>query len=128
MRILVHRPVIFANLAGLLLGFAMFSQFILVSALVQTPSTAGYGFGASVLQTSLDYLLPSSLASLAAARLAGILVRRSGPRRTLSVGAVAGTAGFAALLVAAHEAYDPAYRKQLAALTESLLPSRHLRS
>ncbi|MFF3794551.1 MFS transporter [Streptomyces sp. NPDC001981] len=104
-RILVHRPVIFANLAGLLLGFAMFSQFILVSALVQTPSTAGYGFGASVLQTSLDYLLPSSLASLAAARLAGILVRRSGPRRTLSVGAVAGTAGFA-LLVAAHNTSD----------------------
>ncbi|MGW8801587.1 SDR family NAD(P)-dependent oxidoreductase [Streptomyces sp. NPDC055775] len=29
---------------------------------------------------------------------------------------------------AASEAYDPAYRKQLAALTESLLPSWHLRS
>ncbi|MFD3454997.1 MFS transporter [Streptomyces sp. NPDC058691] len=101
MAMLVHRPVLFANVVGLLLGFAMFSQFILVSALVQTPSTAGYGFGASVLRASVAYLLPSSLASLAAARLGGVLVRRTGPQHTLVAGAVAGTAGFA-LLTTAH--------------------------
>ncbi|WP_420711756.1 MFS transporter [Streptomyces sp. NRRL B-24720] len=98
-RILVHRPVLLANLAGLLLGFAMFSQFILVSALVQIQPTAGYGFGASVLRASLEYLLPSSLASMATARLAGVLGRRTGPRRTLALGALAGAAGFALLAV-----------------------------
>ncbi|MEU4092886.1 MFS transporter [Streptomyces sp. NPDC026673] len=102
-RMLVHRPVLFANLAGLLLGYAMFSQFILVSALVQTPPAAGYGFGASVLQASLYYLLPPALVSPAAARLGGILVRRIGAPRTLAVGAVTGTAGFT-LLATAHGA------------------------
>ncbi|WUD78123.1 MFS transporter [Streptomyces sp. NBC_00510] len=94
-RMLVHRPVLFANLAGLLLGYAMFSQFILVSALVQIPPAAGYGFGASVLRASVQYLLPPALASLAAARLGGLLVRRTGPRRTLAMGAAVGAVGFA---------------------------------
>lgn len=101
MRVLVRGPVVFANLAGLLLGFAMFSQFILVSALVQVPPSAGYGFGASALGASLQYLLPSSLVSLVAAQLAGALVRRTGPRRTLAMGAVTGVVGFA-LLAAWH--------------------------
>ncbi|MFJ4467782.1 MFS transporter [Streptomyces sp. NPDC089424] len=97
MDVLVHRPVLLAHLAGLLLGFAMFSQFILVSALVQVPPSAGYGFGASVLDASVRYLLPSSLASLAAAQVAGPLMRRGGPRPTLAIGSVTGALGFALL-------------------------------
>ncbi|MFF3245949.1 MFS transporter [Streptomyces sp. NPDC002870] len=101
MKMFVHRPVLFTNIAGLLVGFAMFSQFIGVSYLVQTPSEiAGYGFGASVLRASVVYLLPSALVSLVAAQFGGMLVRRIGARLTLAAGAVFGVVGFAWLTFA----------------------------
>ncbi|MFE1313106.1 MFS transporter [Streptomyces sp. NPDC058755] len=101
MKMFVHRPVLFTNVAGLLVGFAMFAQFIGVSYLVQTPSEiAGYGFGASVLRASVVYLLPSALISLVAAQLGGVLVRRIGARLTLAAGAVFGVVGFAWLTLA----------------------------
>ncbi|WP_228120460.1 MFS transporter [Streptomyces fagopyri] len=101
MRMFVHRPVLFTNLAGLFLGFAMFSQFIGVAYLVQMPKElTGYGFGASVLRASVEYLLPTTVVSLLAAQLGGILVGRIGARFTLVVGAVFGVAGFAWLTLA----------------------------
>jgi MFS family permease len=101
MRMLVVPHVLFANLAGLLLGFAMFSQFLGVSALVQIPAEPdGYGFGATVLQASVGYLMPSAMASLIAARAGGALVRRIGAHQTLAAGAACGAAGFAVLAVA----------------------------
>ncbi|CAL9667447.1 hypothetical protein SUDANB2_07236 (plasmid) [Streptomyces sp. enrichment culture] len=101
MKMFVHRPVLFTNIAGLLVGFAMFAQFIGVSYLVQTPSEiAGYGFGASVLRASVVYLLPSALISLVAAQFGGVLVRRIGARLTLAAGAAFGVVGFAWLTLA----------------------------
>ncbi|MGA4843733.1 MFS transporter [Streptomyces sp. G45] len=101
MRMFTHRPVLFTNLAGLLLGFAMFAQFIGVSYLVQMPEAlAGYGFGASVLAASVVYLLPTTLVSLLGAQLGGVLVRRIGARHTLAVGAAFGVLGFAWLTLA----------------------------
>ncbi|MFJ5970823.1 MFS transporter [Streptomyces sp. NPDC093060] len=104
MKMFVHRPVLFTNLAGLLLGFAMFAQFIGVSYLVQVPEKiAGYGFGASVLEASVVYLLPTTLISLAGAQFGGVLVRRLGARVTLAAGACFGVLGFTWLSVA-HDA------------------------
>lgn len=101
MKMFVHRPVLFTNIAGLLVGFAMFAQFIGVSYLVQTPSEiGGYGFGASVLRASVVYLLPSALISLVAAQFGGVLVRRIGARLTLAAGAAFGVVGFAWLTLA----------------------------
>lgn len=101
MKMFTHRPVLFTNLAGLLLGFAMFAQFIGVSYLVQMPeSVAGYGFGASVLGASVVYLLPTTLVSLVAAQFGGVLVRRIGARLTLALGAAFGVLGFAGLTLA----------------------------
>ncbi|MET7603752.1 MFS transporter [Streptomyces avermitilis] len=104
MKMFAHRPVLFTNLAGLLLGFAMFTQFIGVSYLVQMPEdVAGYGFGASVLAASVVYLLPTTLVSLVGAQFGGILVRRLGARVTLAAGACFGVLGFT-WLSAAHDA------------------------
>ncbi|MGW2746280.1 MFS transporter [Streptomyces sp. NPDC001450] len=101
MKMFAHRPVLFTNLAGLLLGFAMFAQFIGVSYLVQVPEKiAGYGFGASVLEASVVYLLPTTLVSLAGAQFGGVLVRRLGARFTLAAGACFGVLGFTWLSVA----------------------------
>ncbi len=58
----VHRPVLATNIAGMLLGFAMFGQFLGTSSFVQVPEgLAGYGFSASVLRASVAYLLPGAL-------------------------------------------------------------------
>lgn len=96
LRMFSHRPVLFANLAGLFVGFGSFTLFIGVSYLVQMPSRlAGYGFDASILRASVEYLLPSTLVSLLAAPVGGQLVRRHGPRLVLALGALIGTAGFA---------------------------------
>jgi hypothetical protein len=103
MKMFAHRPVLFTNLAGLLLGFAMFAQFIGVSYLVQMPEeVVGYGFGASVLRASVVYLLPTTLVSLVGAQLGGVLVRRLGARGTLAAGAGFGVLGFT-WLSAAHD-------------------------
>ncbi|MFF9819351.1 MFS transporter [Streptomyces sp. NPDC014006] len=103
MEMFTHRPVLFTNLAGLLLGFAMFAQFIGVSYLVQVPEDiAGYGFGASVLGASVVYLLPTTLVSLVGSQFGGVLVRRLGARVTLAAGACFGVVGFTWLTVA-HE-------------------------
>ncbi|MFI2371733.1 MFS transporter [Streptomyces sp. NPDC018833] len=102
MRMFLHRPVLFSNLAGLFVGFGMFAQFLGVSYLAQIPQDiAGYGFGASVLRASVEYLLPSTIASLVASQFGGLLIRRIGPRLTLALSAVIGTAGFT-WLAAAH--------------------------
>ncbi|MEY9965112.1 MFS family permease [Streptacidiphilus sp. MAP12-16] len=96
MRMFVHRQVAFTNIAGLFVGFASFAQFIGISYLVQMPQRlAGYGFTASVLRASVEYLLPSALISLVAAPVGGILVRRIGARYTLAMGSLIGVAGFA---------------------------------
>ncbi|MGI5401052.1 MFS transporter [Streptomyces sp. CA-135486] len=96
MRMFVHRQVLFTNLAGLFVGFAAFAQFIGISYLVQMPQRiTGYGFTASVLRASVEYLLPSALIALVAAPVGGTLVRRIGARFTLAVGALFGIAGFA---------------------------------
>ncbi|MGP4090422.1 MFS transporter [Streptomyces sp. KR55] len=102
MRMFLHRPVLFSNLAGLFVGFGMFAQFLGVSYLAQVPrDVAGYGFGASVLRASVEYLLPSTIASLVASQFGGLLIRRIGPRLTLALSATMGIAGFA-WLAAAH--------------------------
>ncbi|WP_433796097.1 MFS transporter [Actinoplanes sp. CA-252034] len=99
-RMLSHRPIVVANAAGLYLGFSMFAVFLAVSTLVQTPpAVAGYGFGASVLATSLIYLLPGTASGVITAPLGGRLVARFGAKATLVIAAVLAGAGFAWLAV-----------------------------
>ena len=50
MRMMRIRGVWTTNAVALLLGFGMYSSFILVPQFVETPTRAGYGFGASVTQ------------------------------------------------------------------------------
>ena len=96
MRMFMHRQVAFTNVAGLFVGFASFTSFIGISYFVQVPKAlAGYGFTASVLRASVEYLLPSALIALIAAPVGGLLVRRIGARYTLAAGSLVGVAGFA---------------------------------
>jgi len=96
MRMFTHRPVLMANLAGILVGFGMFANFLGISYLVQMPkSLTGYGFDASILRASVEFLLPGAIISLLASPLGGRLVWYRGPRVVLGLAAVLGAAGFA---------------------------------
>ncbi len=87
LRLLTGPKSLSANLASVLLGFAMFTAFTLVSNLIQTPSgVAGYGLTGSVLDVGL-YMLPSTVTMLVFAVLAGRFEARLGAAFTLSVGA-----------------------------------------
>lgn len=100
MTMFLHRPVLITNIAGLLLGFAMFGQFLGMADLVQIPpALAGYGFGASVLKASVLYLLPGALLGVIAAPLGGQLIGRIGARMVLAIGTVIGAVSFCSFAV-----------------------------
>jgi len=91
--VLRDRAVATTNLTGLLVGFAMFSGFLLIPQFAQAPESTGYGFGDSVTQAGL-LLVPAALCQLAAGPLGGWLGARIGFRTTLAAGAAAATAAF----------------------------------
>lgn len=93
---LARRPVLITNLAGLFVGLANFTCFLGVTRLAQAPAD-GPGFGASVLQTTLVFLLPGAIGSALAAQLGGELVHRLGARHTLAGAGMLGAVGFAGL-------------------------------
>jgi MFS family permease len=81
-------------------GIALFASFLAVLSYVQAPpEVTGYGFGASVLQASVVYLLPGAVVGFLVAPFAGRLVGRLGALATLLAGAASGVAGFALLAV-----------------------------
>ena len=94
-----HRTLV-PNVAGVMVGIALFTSFLAVLQYVQTPpEVAGFGFGASVLSASVIYLVPGGVLGIAAAPFAGRVVVRRGALPTLLAGAVLGMAGFAMLAV-----------------------------
>ena len=70
MRMMRIRGVWTTNAVAALLGFGMYAPFILLPEYVETPTRAGYGFGASVSGAGL-FLVPSTIAMLLAASTVG---------------------------------------------------------
>jgi MFS family permease len=70
------------NLAALLFGAAMFAVYAFLPRLMQTPSSAGYGFGASVTTSGL-LMLPMLVAMALAGSLSGVLAHRVGSKTQL---------------------------------------------
>jgi EmrB/QacA subfamily drug resistance transporter len=96
MKMMTRRPVLFANVTGMLAGFALFGSFILIPNFVQTPPRFGYGFGADALTTGL-YLLPSAAVGFFSGPLAGFLGARYGAKWPLAFGMFTGGVGVALL-------------------------------
>ena len=93
LRVLRGRAVASTNLTGLLVGFAMFSSFLLIPQFAQAPTSTGYGFGDSTTQAGL-LLVPAAIFQLVAGPLAGGLGARIGFRTTLATGAGLATLAF----------------------------------
>lgn len=93
MRLMKIRGVWATDLVALILGFAMFGSFLLVPTLLQLPAATGYGYGKSVSEAGL-FLLPTVVSMVLFGPLAGLLVRRFGPKLPMFLGAVAVVGGF----------------------------------
>ncbi|GIT81580.1 hypothetical protein LLS1_32490 [Leifsonia sp. LS1] len=78
---------------ALAFGFAMFGTFILVPTLLQLPTVLGYGFGKSVSDSGL-YLLPTVVAMVIAGVVAGVVIRKAGPKIPMVIGGVAVAVAF----------------------------------
>jgi MFS family permease len=95
-----------ANLASMLLGFAMFAAFTLFTNLVQTPrAQLGYGLSGSVLDVGL-YLLPATVGMLIFSALAGRFERMLGAAYTLALGSLFVALSLVWLVVSNSHVYD----------------------
>jgi predicted MFS family arabinose efflux permease len=101
MTMMRRRGVWTTNLAAFVFGFGMFSSFVLVPEFVETSTSSGFGFGASITQAGL-YLLPATGAMLLAGPVSGRLSATVGSRVPLILGSIVSTVAFA-LLALAHD-------------------------
>jgi EmrB/QacA subfamily drug resistance transporter len=105
MRMMRIRGVWTTNAVAALLGFGMYSSFILIPDFVETPSRIGYGFGASVTGAGL-FLVPATIAMLAFGAQTGRLERRFGSKPPLLAGALAASGAYTLLAVARGESWE----------------------
>jgi MFS family permease len=92
---MTRRPIMLTNLATVFVGMGLYFAFLGLTQFVQIPGgAAGYGFGASVLEASVVYLLPGALTGFLVALVSGRFIDRFGARPVLVIAAVAGIVGF----------------------------------
>ncbi|MFD7918130.1 MFS transporter [Streptomyces sp. NPDC059740] len=99
LRLVRDRTVLAADLTTMIGGIGTYLLISLVTRYVQTPASAGYGFGATVVVTGL-ILVPFSVGSLVAGRLVQLLTRSSSPARLLPVGCLISLAAMALFVFA----------------------------
>jgi EmrB/QacA subfamily drug resistance transporter len=87
------------NAAALLLGFGMYSAFILIPQFVQASTSTGYGFGASVSQAGL-FLVPTTIALMITSPISGRLSNVVGSKVPLVLGSLVTALAFVVLAVA----------------------------
>jgi EmrB/QacA subfamily drug resistance transporter len=87
MQMMRLRGVWTTNLTGFLIGFGMYSSFVLIPQFVETPKSTGYGFGSSVTQAGL-FMIPSTMMMLVSAPVGGRVSMRYGPKVPLVIGSL----------------------------------------
>ena len=105
MRMMRIRGVWTTNTVAALLGFGMYSSFILIPDFVETPERVGYGFGASVTEAGL-FLLPTTVAMLIFGAQTGRLEKRFGSKPPLLAGALFASCAFALLAAFRDESWQ----------------------
>ena len=104
---LTRRAMLLTNLATVFVGMGLYFSFLGLTAFVQAPrDVAGYGFSASVLYSSIVFLLPGAVAGLVTAMVSGRFIDRFGARPVLICGTLTGVVGFVGLAVAHAQAWQ----------------------
>jgi EmrB/QacA subfamily drug resistance transporter len=93
------------NLVALLIGVGMYATFAFLPEFVQTPTAAGYGFGASITRSGL-MLLPSAITMFVVGMFAGRLASRLGGKALVMAGCFTGCAAMAMLAFAHRLAWE----------------------
>lgn len=86
LRVAARRAVLLVNLASALAGFAMFSNMLITTQILQAPESSGYGLGLDPLHAGL-WMVPTAAAFGVMAPVAAWLTRRVSPQATLLCGA-----------------------------------------
>jgi EmrB/QacA subfamily drug resistance transporter len=81
------------NLAAFLIGAGLYSSFIVFPQFAQLPKSTGFGFGASVVVSSL-YLVPAAIGMGALGSIAGKVSRRYGSKSALIAGTIFSAVAF----------------------------------
>jgi MFS family permease len=91
---MMRQPAVWTtNLTALLLGVAMYSVMAFLPAFMQTPKSAGYGFGASVVYSGV-LMLPSSVTMFVIGLASGRIAARFGSKLAVISGAVVSSGAF----------------------------------
>ncbi|MBV9413602.1 MAG: MFS transporter [Solirubrobacterales bacterium] len=105
MNLMRVRGVWTTNLAAFLLGAGMYASFIVFPQFAQLPKSTGFGFGASVVVSSL-YLLPCALGMGLLSSVAGRIAHRFGSKPALLAGSAITAMSFAWLAAVHRHPYD----------------------
>ncbi|MFT4299181.1 MAG: MFS transporter [Aeromicrobium sp.] len=114
LRTTARRPVLFTNLAALLIGFGMMAQMIVLPQLLEMPEATGFGLGQSILQAGL-WMAPGGLAMMLFAPVSSKLINTIGARVTLAIGALVISLGY----VVALELMDAPWQLMVSAMIAS---------
>jgi MFS family permease len=101
----LRRPVLLTNIASVLVGFAMFFQFIATVELVTLPTVTGHGLGGSILVAGFVQL-PSALVMMATSPVCAWLSSVRNPRFTLALACLVIAAGYVVRTVAHAELWQ----------------------
>jgi EmrB/QacA subfamily drug resistance transporter len=101
MKMMRRKAVWTNNLVALLIGVGMYATFAFLPEFVQTPSAAGYGFGASITKSGL-MLLPAAVTMFIVGMFAGRLTRKVGGKVLVIAGCLAGC-GAMSVIAFAHQ-------------------------
>ena len=93
------------NLTAFLLGAGMYASFIVFPQFAQLPTSTGFGYGASPVESGL-YLLPSTAGMFLVGFAAGWIARRFGSKPAVVAGSVVTAMSFAFITFAHDHPYD----------------------
>lgn len=96
MRMMRLRGLWTSNVVAAFVGFGMFASFGFLPQFLQTPSSAGYGFGASISESG-HLLLPSAIASFLVGFCTARLIRVLGARSVIVTGTLLNALAFFAM-------------------------------
>jgi EmrB/QacA subfamily drug resistance transporter len=103
---MMRRPAVWTNnMVSLLLGVGMYATFAFLPEFVQTPSSAGYGFGASITKSGL-MLLPSAVTMFVTGMFTGRLTARLGGKVLVVAGCLIGAGAMSILAFAHHQQWE----------------------
>ena len=105
MHMMRRRAVWTNNLVAFMFGIGMYSVIGFLPEFVQTPTSTGYGFGASIIQSGL-FLLPLTVTMFVTGLLSGRIAAGIGSKAAVIIGSIASTGAYLLLAFAHHQAWE----------------------